>query len=126
MCLNLNTFAQIDSLGSNKRLEKIDDVLSKFQLKGYGAVNYYAFDWETLPDKRNIIDPERLNLYLYYKFTEKIQFKSEIEFEHGGTGTTMAFDPLEEFGEFEQEVEKGGEVVVEQINLLLKSKKHLM
>ncbi len=123
MCLNLNTFAQIDSLSSNKRLEKIDDVLSKFQLKGCGAVNYYAFDWETLPDKRNIIDPERLNLYLYYKFTEKIQFKSEIEFEHGGTGTTMAFDPLEEFGEFEQEVEKGGEVVVEQINLLFKIKK---
>jgi hypothetical protein len=99
--------------------------LSKFHLKAYGVVNYYAFDWETLPNKRNSLDPERMNMYLYYDFTDKIEFKSEIEFEHGGTGATMAFDPLEEFGEFEQEVEKGGQVVLEQINLLFKWRKYL-
>ena len=42
-------------------------------------------------------------------------FESEVEFEHGGTGVTMEFDRLEEFGEFEQEVEKGGEIVVEKL-----------
>lgn len=99
---------------------KQDSFLSKFSLKAYGVVNYYSYDWETLPDKRNAIDPERLNMYLYYDFTDKIQFKSEIEFEHGGTGSTMAFDPLEEFGEFEHEVEKGGKVIAEQINILFK------
>ncbi len=112
--------AQTDSLRAEDELKEVASFLSKFQLNAYGVVNYYAFDWETLPDKRNAFDPERLNMYLYYDFTDKIQFKSEIEFEHGGTGATMAFDPLEEFGEFEQEIEKGGEVVLEQINLFFK------
>jgi len=93
------------------------------EVKAYGVVNYYSFDWETLPDRRNAIDPERLNLYLYHDFTDKIEFKSEIEFEHGGTGATLAFDALEEFGEFEQEIEKGGAVVLEQLNLLFKFSK---
>ncbi len=112
--------AQTDSSSTKKEMKPLEHLLSKFHLNAYGVVNYYAFDWETLPNKRNSIDPERFNLYLYYDFTDKIQFKSEIEFEHGGTGSTMAFDPLEEFGEFEQEIEKGGQVVLEQINLLFK------
>lgn len=120
LCCTAKVRAQTDSLSTEDKLQKVTSFLSKFQLKAYGVVNYYAFYWETLPDKRNAFDPERLNIYLYYDFTDKIQFKSEIEFEHGGTGSTMAFDPLEEFGEFEQEIEKGGAVVVEQINLLFK------
>lgn len=96
---------------------------AKFKLEGYGVVNYYKYDWETI-DKKDAIDPERLNLYLFYNFSPAIQFKSEIEFEHGGTGSTLSFDPLEEFGEFEYEVEKGGQVVAEQINVFFKLKKH--
>lgn len=42
--------------------------------------------------------------------TSKIEF--EVELEHGGVGNTMEFDPFEEFGEFETEVEKGGEVAL--------------
>lgn len=97
--------------------------LEKFTLSGYGVVNYYNYKWETLPDKRNAIDPERLNMYLKYNFNDKIEFKAEIEFEHGGTGSTMAFDPLEEFGEFEKEIEYGGAVSLEQINILFKINK---
>lgn len=111
--------AQSDSL-LNQTKTVTAAIRQKLRFKAYGVVNYYAFNWETLPDKRNALDPERLNTYLYYDFTDKIEFKSEIEFEHGGTGSTLSFDPLEEFGEFEQEVEKGGEVVVEQLNLLFK------
>ncbi|HEY3386635.1 MAG TPA: hypothetical protein VGK46_09005 [Saprospiraceae bacterium] len=124
ICLLISgmAFGQQDSLAQVKT-EKVLNLLNKFSLNAYGVVNYYNFDWETLPDKRNAFDVERFNLYLYYDFTDMIQFKSEIEFEHGGTGVTMAFDPLEEFGEFEQEVEKGGEVVLEQINVLFKIKK---
>ena len=99
-------------------------VLNKLNVSGYGVVNYYAFNWETLPDKRNAIDAERLNLYLTYDFTEKIQLKTEIEFEHGGTGAAVEFDPLEEFGEFEQEVLAGGQVVLEQLNIFFKIKRH--
>lgn len=104
---------------------KIDSVLTRLKVKAYGVVNYYTFDWETLPDKNDAIDPERLNFYTYYHFSPLIEFKSEIEFEHGGTGSTMSFDPLEEFGEFESEIEKGGQVVLEQINLLFKWKNWL-
>lgn len=116
--------AQADSLVQKNSIEQAEAFLSKFRLNAYGVVNYYAFDWETLPDKRNAFDVERFNLYMYYDFTDNIQFKSEIEFEHGGTGAAMAFDPLEEFGEFEQEIEKGGAVVLEQLNLYFKIKKY--
>ncbi len=99
--------------------------ISKFDYEAYGAINYYGYKWETDKNRRNKIDVERLNLYLKYNLTPKIQFKSEIEFEHGGTGTTMSFDPLEEFGEFEFEVEKGGAVVLGQLHVLLKQNRYL-
>ena len=99
--------------------------LDRGYLKGYGIVNYYSFDWDTDPERRHAFDAERLNLYLGYHFSDKIEFKSEIEFEHGGTGATMEFDVLEEFGEFETEIENGGEVVLEQINILFKIKSWL-
>lgn len=91
--------------------------LSRFSLKGYGAVNYYSYDYDTDNNLRNKMDAERLNMYLGYKFTPKITLKAEIEFEHGGTGATMELDTQEEFGEFEQEIEDGGEVKLEQLNL---------
>lgn len=122
ICLSAFTVAKAQESENTALPPNLAEAFGTFRLSGYGAVNYYAFDWETLPNKRNAIDPERLNLYLFYHFNPKIEFKSEIEFEHGGTGATMSFDPLEEFGEFEQEVEKGGEVVVEQLNLQFKWK----
>lgn len=91
--------------------------LSRFSLKGYGVVNYYAYNHDTDPNLRRKIDAERLNLYLGYEFTPKIVLKSEIEFEHGGTGSTIELDTQEEFGEFEQEIESGGEVKLEQLNI---------
>lgn len=109
-----------DSTKQNSLSQNMPKWVQKFGINGYGVVNYYNYDWQTLPDKRNAIDPERMNLYLKYNFTDKIEFKSEIEFEHGGTGSTMAFDPLEEFGEFEKEIEYGGSVTLEQVNLLFK------
>lgn len=88
-----------------------------FSLKGYGAINYYKYDFDTDPNLKDKIDAERLNLYLEYKFNEKINLKTEIEFEHGGTGSSIGLDTQEEFGEFEQEVEKGGEVKLEQVHI---------
>ncbi len=91
--------------------------LSRLNLKAYGVVNYYNFDWQTDPDRRNAVDLERLNMYMYYKFSDKINLKAELEYEHGGTGVTMELDKFEEFGEFEVEVEAGGEVLLEQLNV---------
>src|SRR5690606_30355401 len=61
------------------------NVWDRFGLKGYGVVNYYNNNYDTDPNLKNKIDAERLNLYLTYRFNDWITFKSEIEFEHGGT-----------------------------------------
>lgn len=88
-----------------------------FQIHGYGVANYFAFDWQTDPSRRNAIDLERLALYPVVGLSGRVRLNGEMEIEHGGTGATLEFDPLEEFGEFEMEVEKGGEVQLEQMNV---------
>ncbi len=87
---------------------------NKFSLEGYGVINYFNNDYDTDPAFKDKFDTERLNLYLGYQFTKNISFLSEFEFEHGGTGIAMEYDTQEESGEFEQEVEQGGEVKLEQ------------
>lgn len=52
-------------------------------------------------------------IYLSYDFGKGWTMGSEIEFEHGGTGSSFEKE-YEESGEWEQEVEKGGEVELEQ------------
>ncbi|EPH12205.1 hypothetical protein HMPREF9713_01043 [Myroides odoratimimus CCUG 12700] len=87
-----------------------------FILSGYGAINYYNYGkYDTDPQIKNKFDAERLNLYLGYHFNDWISLKTEIEFEHGGTGSTIELDTQEEFGEYEKEIESGGEVKLEQI-----------
>lgn len=96
---------------------------SNFTLSGYGVVNYYNYGkYDTDPGIRDKFDAERLNMYLGYIFNDWMSFKSEIEFEHGGTGATIALDNQEEFGEYEQEVEAGGDVKIEQIHIDFKIK----
>ena len=87
---------------------------NNFSLEGYGVINYFNNDYDTDPNFKDKFDAERLNLYLGYQFNKNISFLSEIEFEHGGTGVTLEYDTQEEAGEFEQEIEKGGEVKLEQ------------
>lgn len=91
--------------------------LNRFRLKGYGVVNYYHNDYDTDPTLKNKFDAERLNMYLFYDFSEKINLKTEFEIEHGGTASAIDLDTQEEFGEFEQEIETGGGVKLEQIHL---------
>ena len=52
-------------------------------------------------------------IYLGYDFGRGWTFGTEIEFEHGGTGSAIEYE-AEESIEFEQEQEKGGEVELEQ------------
>jgi hypothetical protein len=56
-----------------------------------------------------------------YDFGNGYSFVAEIEFEHGGTGSAVEFEP-EEAGEFESEVESGGEVILEQAYLQVEFK----
>jgi len=85
------------------------------EIEAYGIINYHAFDWQTDPQRRAVVDIERAAVEASYRLNDRIRIESEIEFEHGGTGSSMEFDKFEEFGEYEQEVEKGGEVVVEKL-----------
>ena len=86
-----------------------------FSVSGYGIINYSHFDWELDPDRRAAIDVERFVIAPKYRINDTIRLESELEFEHGGTGSTMEFDKFEEFGEFETEIEKGGEIIVEKL-----------
>lgn len=52
-------------------------------------------------------------IYLGYDFGKGWTMGSEIEFEHGGTGSSIEYESDEAI-EFEQEQEKGGEVELEQ------------
>ncbi len=108
----------ITEMASGNKKEKSDNKvfsLKNFTLSGYGAVNYYNYDYDTDPNLKDKTDIERLNLYLGYKFNDWLSLRSEIEFEHGGTGSTLEYDVQEEAGEFEQEIESGGEVKLEQL-----------
>ena len=86
-----------------------------FSVSGYGVIHYSHFDWDLDPDRRAAIDVERFVVAPKYRINDTIRLESELEFEHGGTGSTMEFDKFEEFGEFETEIEKGGEVIVEKL-----------
>ncbi len=86
-----------------------------FSVSGYGVINYSHFDWELDPSRRAAVDVERFVIAPKYRINDTISLEAELEFEHGGTGSTMEFDKFEEFGEFETEIEKGGEVIVEKL-----------
>ncbi len=97
--------------------DSLTAVRTRIGISGYGTINYFHYEWDTDPSRRNAIDTERLVLYPTYRFNDKTFVKAEIEFEHGGTGVTKEFDRFEEFGEFETEVEAGGEVLLEQLHV---------
>jgi hypothetical protein len=85
------------------------------EISGYGTVNYFNRDWQTDEFAKDSVDTERFVMELEYSFNDQWKAVAEIEYEHGGTGAKLEFDSQEEFGEFEQEVENGGEVVVEEL-----------
>jgi len=93
--------------------------MEQVQIFGYGNIYYQNYDYlpnyQSKPENRSKVDLERFVLSPQFLINDKIKIVSEIEFEHGGTGSTMEYDTLDEFGEFESEVEKGGEVVVEEM-----------
>ena len=86
-----------------------------FEIEGYAVVNYHKYWWQTDPARRANVDIERLAVEPSYQLSKNIRLEAEVEFEHGGTGASMEFDRFEEFGEYEQEIEKGGEVSVEKV-----------
>lgn len=108
-------YAQSDSTTTGKRLT----------LGGYGeAVYNYNFFSDnvfryshannyTESKGHGRVDLPHAVLMLGYDFGRGWSFGTEIEFEHGGTESAIEMES-EETGEFEKEIERGGEVALEQ------------
>ena len=96
----------------------------RFRLGGYGEMLFQHFDYGAnrfyengaLKDNRSEISIPRFVLALDFKLSPTWILGSEIEFEYGGTGSGIEYE-YEEAGEYEMEVEKGGEVALEQFHI---------
>lgn len=90
------------------------EMVAKF--KDYGINRFYGSSGGNSKIDRNTISIPRFVLAFDYKFNSKWILGAEIEFESGGTGATYELENKEN-GEYEQEVEKGGEVALEQFHI---------
>lgn len=98
---------------------------SRLTIGGYGEAvltrNFFSdkylryTDAETYKndDGHGRFDLPHVVIYLGYDFGKGWSMGSEIEFEHGGTESAVEIEE-EEAGEYESEVERGGEVALEQ------------
>lgn len=67
-------------------------------------------------DLRLELDATRFVVALQGRTPSGWELEAELEIEHGGTGAARELD-YDEFGEFETEVERGGEVILEELYL---------
>ena len=98
----------------------------KFRVGSYGEMLFQHMDYGPYrfgnggagspSDKRSSISLPRFVLAFDYKFTPSIILSAEIEFEYGGTGASIEHE-YTEGGEYEAEIEKGGEVALEQFHI---------
>ena len=96
----------------------------KYRFGGYGEILYQNMDYGAdrynnpegaLFEKRALMTLPRVVFSFDYKFRDDLIFSTELEFEHGGTGSALELE-YEEAGEYEMEVEKAGEVMLEQVH----------
>lgn len=96
----------------------------RLTIGGYGEVamtrNFYSDSYIRYTDpaghrgeSHGRFDLPHVVLFLGYDFGKGWSMGSEIEFEHGGTESAIEIEE-EEAGEYESEVERGGEVALEQ------------
>ena len=104
----------------NKKISAWD----RLHVGGYGEVamsrNFYSDNYlrYTAPDRysgesHGRFDLPHVVIYLGYDFGKGWSMSSEIEFEHGGLESALEIE-TEEAGEYEKEIERGGEVALEQ------------
>ena len=109
----------------SKKKSSSTEEYTKFRFGGYGEMAASYMDYgrnRMLPngtdkENRGIIGIPRFVLALDYKFSPTWILGAEIEFEYGGTGCAREIEWYEENGEYETEIEKGGEVALEQFHI---------
>ncbi|WP_102407321.1 outer membrane beta-barrel protein [Parabacteroides bouchesdurhonensis] len=97
----------------------------KFRFGGYGEMAASYLDYGpnritpngSAKENRGTISIPRFVLALDYKFSPTWILGAEIEFEYGGTGSAREMEWRTENGEYETEIEKGGEVALEQFHI---------
>ncbi|MCC7069980.1 MAG: hypothetical protein IT383_01575 [Deltaproteobacteria bacterium] len=102
----------------------VPPALPTLRFQGYGELQgaFFAFAPDqnrqggAQRDLRLELDTTRFVLELIAELPFDVEAEAEIELEHGGTGAAMELE-YEEFGEFELEGEKGGEVLLEELFL---------
>ena len=114
---------QIDSLSAITSQQK--EKPQRFSIGGYGEAvftrNFYSdkylryTDADTYKNDRSHgrFDLPHTVIWMGYDFGNGWSLGTEIEFEHGGVEAAMEIEE-EEAGEYETEVERGGEVALEQ------------
>lgn len=110
---------QIDGLIESQQQPPQPATGRGLRFSGYADMHLQRYDFyenaqDGTPQKRGRADIQRFVLSPHLDLGKKWSFFAEIEFEHGGTGATIEYE-AEEAGEFESEVEKGGEIVLEQM-----------
>ncbi len=121
---SLSTQAQASSEASQESEEKKTSS-SPLKLSGYGDILLKYADYGADPkasargakrDQRTSFDLRRFVLEWEGKLPRNFEFEAELEIEHGGTGSAVELE-YEEAGEYENEVEKAGEVRLEKLVL---------
>lgn len=109
----------------SEKATKIQNIFSRFSIGGYGEAvmsrNFYSQNFYRYLDPATYkndkshgrFDLPHVTLNLGYDFGKGWTLGMEIEFEHGGTESAVEID-ADESGEYEAEVERGGEVALEQ------------
>lgn len=97
---------------------------ARFTIGGYGEATYsynmFSDAWNRYKTPENFkgdshsrVDLPHVVIYMGYDFGKGWSMGTEIEFEHGGVETAVEMED-DEGGEYETEVERGGEVALEQ------------
>ncbi|MDR3127240.1 MAG: OprO/OprP family phosphate-selective porin [Tannerellaceae bacterium] len=121
---SLNTYEVVLAVSAQPSTAQAPPKAGKFVLGGYGEavaqrmwytddVARYAYPETHKGDTHGRFDLPHVVLYMGYEFGKGWRLSSEIEFEHGGSGSAYEVE-YEEAGEYEHETEKGGEVALEQ------------
>lgn len=84
--------------------------------KGYGTSRYNGTTTGSNYERRNTIAIPRFVIAGDYRFNRHWALGAEIEFEAGGVGLETEMEASEN-GEYETEMEKGGEVALEQFHV---------
>ena len=136
MATDVQTEVKVDSVNtqvattakSEKKLKAVtaDEDYQKFRFGGYGEMvaNFMDYGYNRFngtstgntKEHRSRISIPRFVFAFDYKFTPKWVLGAEIEFEAGGVGFAQELEPTENL-EYEYEVEKGGEVALEQFHV---------